>query len=103
MVYEEVRAIVDRAAELLPEPPIPGMAGVYGSWEALVTGTGRRLAHLLGTDIDLIKRLIADERSAPAQYRQRRKVLLGLTMLAALELRLGKSPVNPLQCRLDVA
>jgi hypothetical protein len=104
MFYEEVQAIVDRAAELLPEPPRPGQHDAYGQWEALAIDTGRRLARVLGADVGLIRSLIADEQWAPVPHRPRRGLLLRVTLLTAL--RLGRTePAAPLvhPSRLDAA
>src|SRR5215470_3369688 len=111
MFYEEVRAIVDRAAELLPEPPHPRISGAYGRWAELVADTGRRLARILDSDTDLIRSLLADERneqnehSGPAPYHQRRGLLLRVALLAALEMRHAESvaPRSSHPIRLDAA
>jgi hypothetical protein len=85
MFYEEMRVTVDRAAELLPEPPCPGSAEVYERWEALTLDAGRRLARLLNADIGLLRTLMDDEFSTPARCRQRRRMLLRVAVLAACQ------------------
>ena len=87
MLYEEVRAIVDRAAELLPAPPPLHFADLYASWEALTVDTGIRLAQLGGGDADLIMSLEDDEAESPADYRGRRRLLVHIMRLAALQMR----------------
>jgi hypothetical protein len=87
MCYEEVQAIVAQVAELLPEPPCRGNAGAYGQWEDLTIDTARRLARLLDADTGLIRSLIAGEQRATAAGRDRRVLLLRVTLLTALQLR----------------
>lgn len=91
MFYEEMRVTVDRAAELLPEPPCSGSAEIYERWEALTLDAGRRLARLLNADIGLLRTLMDDEFSTPAACRQRRRLLLRVAELAACQPRKGES------------
>jgi hypothetical protein len=83
MWYDEVRAVVDRAAELLPEPPRAGDARGWAGWEELTLDTGRRLATLLSADISLIRVLLADESHAAEACRERRRLLLRVAALSA--------------------
>jgi hypothetical protein len=85
MFYEEMQVTVDRAAELLPDPPRPGNLEGYARWEALTLDTGRLLARLLGADIDLLRSLIDDETLTPVQWRQRRRLLLRVALLWACQ------------------
>jgi hypothetical protein len=98
MFYEEVRAVVDRAAELLPEPPRPGNAGAYGQWEALTIDTCRRLAWVLDADTDLIRSLISNEQGSSASCRERRRLLLRATLLVALQLGRAEPAGPRLHC-----
>lgn len=85
MFYDEMQVTVDRAAELLPDPPRPGNPEGYARWEALTLDTGRLLARLLGADIDLLKSLIDDEYLTPVQWRHRRRLLLRVALLWACQ------------------
>jgi hypothetical protein len=89
MLFEEMQVIVDRAAELLPDPPGPCDPQGYASWAALTVDTGYRLARLLGADAGLCRSLSDDEHWTPVACRQRRRLLLDVAMLAAL--RMNKS------------
>jgi hypothetical protein len=42
MFYDEMQATVNRAAQLVPEPPAPGNAEGYARWAALTLDIGRR-------------------------------------------------------------
>jgi hypothetical protein len=85
MLYEEVQYLIDRAAELLPDPPSPGNAEGYAGWAALTLGTGCRLARILGADTDLLWSLSRDEHWTPFAWRQRRRLLLRVALYAALQ------------------
>jgi hypothetical protein len=84
--YDEVQATVNRAAELLPEPPLPGYAEGYARWEALTVDVGRRLARVLEGDTGLLGALIDDESLAPVACRGRRGLLLRVALLAARQM-----------------
>ena len=86
MFYEEMQATVDRAAELLPEPPSAGNPEGYARWEALTLDTGRQLARVLDADIGLLKTLMGDESWTPLAYRQRRRLLLRVALFAACQI-----------------
>jgi hypothetical protein len=98
MLYEEARAIVDRAAELLPEPPDIEDSEAYGWWEALTLDTCRRLARVLRADTDLIKALTNDERRKSAAWRRRRRLLSRVTLLAATQLTASEPPRAAFRC-----
>jgi hypothetical protein len=83
MCYEEIRLTVDRAAELLPEPPRWDNPDGYARWEALTLDTGRRISRMVNADIDLLRELMDDEFCTPVACRQRRKMLLRVALLAA--------------------
>jgi hypothetical protein len=80
MFYDEMQATVNRAAELLPEPPAPGNAEGYARWAALTLDIGRRLACLLEADTGLLSALIGDECTAPVACRG---LLLRVALLSA--------------------
>jgi hypothetical protein len=90
MVYEETQVIVDRAAELLPDPPRPDNSAGYAGWAALTIDTGCQLARVLGADADLIRSLSRDERRTPVASRPRRRLLLKVALFAALEESTGE-------------
>lgn len=92
MFYEDVQAIVDRAAELLPEPPRPGDPEGRARWEDLLIATGRRLAIVLDADTDLLRSLMGEKRCLPAACHQRRGLLLRVALCSTLEMRKAKFP-----------
>jgi hypothetical protein len=102
MFYEDVQAVVDRAAELLPEPPRPGDWQARARWEDLLIATGRRLATLLDADTDLLRSLMGEERCLPAACRQRRGLLLRVALCSTLEMRKATLPASGV-CRLQPA
>jgi hypothetical protein len=83
MWYDEVRAVIDQAAELLPEPPPAGDVSGRAGWEELTLDTGRCLASLLGADTALIHVLMADDAHASGRCRERRRLLLRVAALSA--------------------
>lgn len=85
MFYNDVQAIVDRAAELMPEPPRSGDPQGCARWEALMIDTGRRLAEVLDADADLLRSLLSEERWLPAACCERRKLLLRVALCSTLE------------------
>jgi hypothetical protein len=92
MFYEDVQDVVDRAAELLPEPPRPGDLEGRARWEDLLIATGRRLATVIDADTDLLMSLMGEERWVPAACRQRRKLLLRVALCSTLETSKPTSP-----------
>jgi hypothetical protein len=88
MFYEEFLPIVDRVAELLPEPPPLSDLGGYGRWEALTLDAGRRLAALADADTALLRGLLDGDYRAlagPAAPGPRRTLLLRVALCAALQ------------------
>jgi hypothetical protein len=86
MLYEEMRAIVDQAAELLPEPPPARFADLYTQWETLTVDTGIRLAELADGNAELIEALEGDGLGASLGCSHRRRLLLHVMRVAALQM-----------------
>lgn len=98
MLYEEARMLMDRAAELLPEPPGLDDAEAYGWWEALTLDTCRRLARVLRADADLITAVMNDESQMPESRRRRRRLLSRMTLLAATQMSATEPVAAPFRC-----
>jgi hypothetical protein len=90
MFYEEMRWTVDRAAELLPEPPRWDNPEGYARWEALTLDTGRRISRMVNANTGMLRALMDDELCTPVACRQRRKMLLRVALLAARQSEAGK-------------
>jgi hypothetical protein len=103
MFYEDAQAIVDRAAELMPEPPRSGDLDGCARWEDLVVATGRRLALVLDADAGLLRSLMGEERPIPAGCRQRRGLLLHVALCTTLGMRKAEFTASGVPCLQVVA
>jgi hypothetical protein len=96
MRYEDMQVLVDQAAELLPEPPLPGNRDGYAGWTALTIDTGCQLARILGADTALLRSLLDEDQWTPAACRQRRRLLLSVALYTARQ-RAGALAAPPRQ------